>query len=247
MISETSLNFYQKLKLRRRDWKTIQPSSHQQTLPEANGTLSKALALSQLEMPVADWIAMESQKHQFPKLLAELLALNIQDEAKHDRALNNLKAVFQVKNSDEREAALMVKRANELANIYSPVVVAGVLESSVFFVVLPIYRFLGGAGFRTVASDISNDEQIHVATNLQLASDLGYNRGQKLNNFREEVIDWLVSDLKETSSKYLSPSFWRESSNSLYHEGKAKNLIATKRAIKPAFFEINAVNLPIYN
>ena len=42
---------------------------------------------------------------------------------------------------------------------------AMVAERSIFFVVLPLFRFLGDVGLRTVSADISRDEQIHVATN----------------------------------------------------------------------------------
>lgn len=241
--------FYIKLTNRRRGWEVIQPDKNQVIVDGSQATLSKALALSKLEIPVGDWVTQELAKTPgIPESVVNLLELNIADEDKHDRALNNLRAVFPVKAEDDTEVDRIVARANELAEIYSQIVMAGVLESSLFFVVLPIYRFLGGSGFRTIANDISNDETLHVSANVQLAKDLGYHRGKAIDRFRGEIIDWLTSDLNAASdNKYLSADFWQQSSASLYSQGKAENLKDTKRSVMPAFFETSQENLPLYS
>lgn len=242
--------FYQKQINRRRNWEVIEVSPNQTITPGGEVTLQKALALSQLELPVGNWIGEELRlsKKNLDATTYKLLELNQEDEIKHDKALNNLRKVFPVPQQYDKEVAEFVRYADSLANWYSPITVAGTLEASLFFVILPMYRFLGGGGFRTVANDISNDENIHVATNVQLAKDLNYNRGELLNEFRRDVIDWLTSDLPENNddNKYLSANFWRMSSHNLYHSGNAPQLKATKRAVMPSFFEKDNRNLPVY-
>lgn len=248
-ISDKSKLFYKKQMNRRRAWDVIDVSPNQRIVTGSERTLSKALAMSQLELPVGDMIKSELEKSvdAMDSNLVNLLKLNQNDEVKHDEALRRLRAVFTVREEDDARVSDMVKHAATLANLYSPITVAGTLEASLFFVILPMYRFLGGSGFRTVANDISNDENIHVAVNVQLAQDLGYRRGNKLNTFRKDVIDWLTEDLDaEADNKYLSADFWKATSNNLYSSGKAPQLRETRRSVMPSFFEKNNMDLPKY-
>lgn len=248
-LSDKSKLFYRKQLNRRRAWDVIEVSPDQKIVEGAERTLSKALAMSQLELPVGQMINDEIEKsgELFDDDLQVLLRNNQNDEIKHDEALGKLRNVFTVREEDDETVSEMVDRAEELSSLYSPVTVAGTLEASLFFVLLPMYRFLGGSGFRTVANDISNDENIHVATNVQLAKDLGYHRGSRLNAFRLEVMDWLTEDLEaEHNNKYLSRFFWLESSHQLYNAGKAPQLKATRRAVMPSFFEKDNRDLPKY-
>ena len=64
-----------------------------------------------------------------------------------------------------------------------PVLKAVVLERSVFFVLLPIFRFLGDTGLRTTSADISRDEQTHVCCQT-----LSYARRLDLNLTRPSTI-----------------------------------------------------------
>ena len=69
---------------------------------------------------------------------------------------------------------------------------AMVAERSVFFVILPFFRFLGDAGLRTVSADISRDEQIHVATN-SLGRELGlFNYSNSLDKLRKATMNWML-------------------------------------------------------
>lgn len=224
-------------------------SPNQKIVDGSRRTLQKALALSALELPVGDMVtSVVESHHDIPQEVFSLLLANAQDEVKHDQALNNLKKVLPPTPEDIKFMDDIVSRAKELANEYSPITVAGVLEASLFFVVLPMYRFLGGGGFRTVANDISNDENIHVATNVNLAKDLGWERGYKLNSLRIAVMEWLVDDLKwkNETNKYLSGEFWWNSSSSLYAAGKAPQLAETRRYVMPAFFEKSNDDLARY-
>ena len=247
-ISDKSISFYNKLYARRRGWTPTQPSGKQIVTEGAESLLRRALALSQLELPVGDYITEEVAKNpNLPDSLKTLLQANVEDEIKHDIALNNLRAVYAVPSELDANVAQFVNRATELANLYSPVVLAAALESSIFFVALPIYRLLGSQAFRTVANDISVDESIHVAVNTQLAKDLGYRRGKAVNILRSDIMDWLCTGLPfESENKYLSAKFWKQSSENLYTSGKTDNLAATKRSVMPAFFESAGNSLPIY-
>lgn len=248
MIPDKSLEFYKKLKARRRGWDVIKPTDKQNCVAGSEKTLSKALALSELEIPVGNWITQELAKNpDIPQFLIDFLQENIEDEVKHDEVLKNLRDVFPVQEDDIEQAKSFAEEANRLAEIYSPLVLAGALETSVFFVVLPMYRFLGGVAFRTVSRDISNDESLHSAVNNQLYKDLGYRRGNSIEKLRKNIIDWLVADLPTTSdNRYLHADFWHISSRNLYTQGSSKNLSETKRAVMPSFFESSNNALAIY-
>lgn len=241
-------DFYIKQLNRRRTWEIIPVSPNQKIVEGAEDVLQRALAISALECPVGDFIDSEIQSNtKIPTVVKSLLEANRDDEIKHDKALSNLQSVFPVKQEYLEDIEGVVKEAKELGDLINPVVVAGALEASIFFVVLPMYRFLGGSGFRTIANDISNDENIHVATNLQFAKDLGYNRIPRLNKLRRAVIDWLTISLDwENDNKYLSGSHWATASDNLYHSGKAPQLRETRRAVMPSFFEKNNLDLPKY-
>ncbi|WP_207776920.1 hypothetical protein, partial [Thermus thermophilus] len=124
---------------------------------------------------------------------------------------------------------------------------AMVAERAIFFVLLPFFRFNGDAGMRTVSADISRDEQIHVAANSLIHSELGLDISPSLDKLRKATINWVMQPLGvNTQDKYLDKKFWLDSSDRLMYEGKAPELSATKSARMPAFFEHSNVNLPQY-
>ena len=128
-----------------------------------------------------------------------------------------------------------------------PVLKAVVLERSVFFVLLPIFRFLGDTGLRTTSADISRDEQTHVAANTLVCEELGLKSDKELNKLRRATVAWVLQSLKgEETNKHLSSNFWMASSDSLYTRGKAEGLIETRASRMPAFFETANQNLPQY-
>lgn len=240
--------YYQNQINRRRNWEVIKPSSIGFICNDAIPTLQRCLALRCLEMPVASWLEEEMSKGDMPETVIKLLRQNQKDEVKHDEVLNNLVGIFPVPDKLENEAQQIAQMWNSLASMFSPILTAGIIESSVFFVILPIYRFMGSKPMRTVANDISNDENIHVATNIKYSIDKGYNRNTKLDEARKITIDWLLSDLNEydaTDVNY-SASKWRKASYNLYHNGYASELSETRAGVMPAFFETSNDKLPIY-
>ena len=175
----------------------------------------------------------------------ELLASNVVDEEKHDIALNYAAKAHGIPERFEKEAKYICKTWLELDR--HPILKAVVLERSVFFVLLPIFRFLGDTGLRTTSADISRDEQTHVAANTLVCEDLGLKSDKELNKLRRATVAWVLQSLKgEDTQKHLSSNFWMASSDSLYTRGKAEGLMNTRASRMPAFFETNNVNLPQY-
>ena len=230
---------------RKRTWTPVQVSAGQ-LLDGGEEVIQRALALRCLEIPVGDFIS-DAMKGDLPEVKGckELLASNVIDEENHDVALNFAAEAHGVPDKFEREAQKICKAWLELDR--HPVLKAVVLERSVFFVLLPIFRFLGDTGLRTTSADISRDEQTHVAANTLVCEELGLKSDKELNKLRRATVAWVLQSLKgETSHKHLSSNFWMASSDSLYTRGKAEGLMSTRASRMPAFFETNAVNLPQY-
>tara|TARA_R100001082_G_scaffold308_1_gene161 strand:+ start:15795 stop:16550 length:756 start_codon:yes stop_codon:yes gene_type:complete len=208
--------------------------------------IQRALALRCLEIPVGDFIN-DAMKGDLPdvKGCKELLISNVKDEDKHDIALNFAAKAHKVPQKFEHQASLIKDAWLEIDR--HPVLKAVILERSVFFVLLPIFRFLGDTGLRTISADISRDEQTHVCANTLVCEALGLKSDKTLNNLRRATVSWVLDPLQgKASNKHLSSNFWLKSSDNLYLNGKAEGLAETRASRMPAFFETNNVNLPQY-
>ena len=234
---------YDKLISRKRTWTPVQTTAGQ--LKEgAEEAIFRALALRQLELPVGDFIA-SGLKGEVPEAAQEILKMNIIDEENHDRALGFAARAIGTDQTAEREAAALTKAWEDHPD--HTICKAMVLERSVFFVLLPFFRFCGDAGLRTISADISRDEQIHVATNSLVCRELGLSYSNSLDKLRKATVAWVMQPLKANDpDKYLAKNFWLDSSDRLMYEGKAPQLSDTKSARMPAFFEHSNVNLPQY-
>ena len=147
---------YLHLHQRKRTWTPVQVSAGT-LLAGGEEAVQRALALRSLEIPVGDFIA-EAMKGDLPQGIEaegcrELLLSNVKDEINHDVALNFAADAHKVPERFEKEAARITQAWLELDR--HPVLKAVVLERSVFFVLLPIFRFLGDTGLRTTSADIS--------------------------------------------------------------------------------------------
>ena len=210
----------------------------------AEEVIHRALAMRHMELPVGDFIA-NSLKGDVPEAAREILALNIIDEENHDRALSYAARAHPIDPQYEAEAKLITKAWEDHPD--HTVGKAMVAERSIFFCLLPLLRFCGDSGLRTVSADISRDEQIHVATNSLVCRELGLDVSPSLNKLRIATIEWVFQPLgNNTHDKFLSKKFWREQSDSLFEKGKADGFSSTKSARMPAFFEHSNVNLPSY-
>lgn len=208
--------------------------------------LYRALSLRCLEIPVKEFLQQGLEKELPPVPgVAEALMSNQLDEDKHDLGLNYVVAAHGSDSKSEREAAKI--KAAWLASPEHPLLKASILERSVFFVLLPFFRFNGDVGIRTLAADISRDEQTHVALHGMVCHDLGLKTTTNLNRLRRATVAWVMEPLKaNVENKWLDKEFWLKQSDSLYANGKAEGLADTQRARMPAFFEASNVNLPAY-
>lgn len=236
------MNPYDKLQSRRRKWTPVQTTAG--TLREgAEEAIYRALAIRHMELPVGDFIHEALQK-EVPIAAREILQTNIKDEENHDTALGYIANALGTDQKAEAEA--MRLRQAWIDHPDHTILKALVAERSIFFVILPFFRFNGDAGLRTVSADISRDEQIHVATNSLVCRELGLEPSPSLDKLRKATINWILQPLGSSSEKYLDKKFWLDSSDRLMYEGKAPELADTRSARMPAFFEHSNVNLPQY-
>ena len=237
------MNPYQKLHERKRTWTPVQTTAG--TVKEgAEEVLKRALAIRHMELPVGEFIN-EALSTEVPPLARKLLLSNVQDEEKHDLALGYIATAHGVDETAEAEAIKL--RDAWTSHPDHTITKAMVAERAIFFVLLPLFRALGDPGMRTVSADISRDEQIHVAANSLVHTELGYNISPSLDLLRKATINWVLQPLSATNpDKYLNKKFWLDSSDRLMYEGKAPELTFTRASRVPAFFEHSNNDLPQY-
>ncbi len=235
---------YLKIMSRKRTWTPVAVDKGQVT-EGSEDTLKRCLALRTLELPVKEMLqqGLERELPDDPGIIPALRS-NQADEDKHDLALNYIVAAHGVDGRAEDEAARI--RKAWLSNPSHPLLKTAILERSVFFVLLPFFRFNGDMGIRTVASDISRDEQTHTLIHAMVAHDLGEKTTPALDKLRKATVHWAMDQLGVSENKYLNKDFWLKASDNLYHQGKATELAETQRARMPAFFESSNINLPQY-
>ena len=237
------MNPYQKLLARKRKWTPVQTTKG--TVTEGTEeALYRVLAMRHMELPVGEFIT-DALTTDVPELARELLLSNVKDEENHDLALSYIASAYGVDEKAEKEALAL--RAAWTAHPDHTILKAMVAERAIFFVLLPFLRAHGDAGMRTVSADISRDEQVHVAANSIVCSELGLSASPSLDKLRKATINWVMQPLGiNTTDKKLSKKFWLDSSDNLMYQGKAPELSFTKAARMPAFFEHSNVNLPQY-
>jgi hypothetical protein len=208
-------------------------------------SIYRALALRRLELPVSEFLKQGLEK-ELPTTpgVVEALKSNILDEERHDQALEYVIDAHGTNSKAEAEGHHILKAWMEAPE--HPILKAAILERSVFFVLLPFYRFNGDIGIRTTAADISRDEQTHVAIHSMVCSELGLKSTPSLNRLRRATVGWVMDGLNNSENKYLNKDFWLSQSDSLYERGKAPGLSDTQRARMPAFFEAANTDLPQY-
>lgn len=237
------MNPYQKLLSRKRKWTPVQTTKGI-VKPGSEEVLQRALALRHMELPVGSFIT-DALDGEIPELARELLHSNVKDEERHDLALGYIATAHGVDEKAESEALRL--RDAWTAHPDHTILKAMVAERAIFFVLLPLFRFNGDAGMRTVSADISRDEVTHVASNSLICEELGLTWSPSLDKLRRATINWVMEPLgTNTTDKYLDKKFWLDQSDKLMYQGKAPELSATKASRMPAFFEHSSVNLPQY-
>tara|TARA_Y100001963_G_scaffold129930_1_gene185667 strand:- start:184 stop:903 length:720 start_codon:yes stop_codon:yes gene_type:complete len=238
------MSSYLKAIARKRKWTPVAVTKGK--LEEGSeDSMFRALALRVLELPVKEFLQQGLEKD-LPDVpgVKEALLSNQRDEDKHDLGFQYIVDAHGTNDRAEREARNILKAW--LAAPEHPILKAAILERSVFFVLLPFYRFNGDIGIRTLAADVSRDEITHVATHGMVVHDLGLKNTPSLNRLRRATVAWVMDGLGVNQNKYLDKDFWIKQSDSLYERGKAEGLEATQRSRMPAFFEASNVNLPAY-
>ena len=237
------MNPYEKLIARKRTWTPVQMEAGQ--LKEGSEeVIRRALALRHMELPVGQFITDGLEKG-VPQAAKTLLEMNVDDERNHDLALGYAAVSIGTDEKSEAEAHRLTKAWEDHPD--HTICKAMVAERSIFFVILPMFRFLGDAGLRTISADISRDEQVHVATNSLVCRELGLDYSPSLDKLRKATMSWLLEPLgTNTQDKYLDKKFWFQSSDNLMYTGKAPEFSVTRSARMPAFFEHSNVNLPKY-
>ena len=237
------MNPYDKLLKRKRTWTPVQTTKGKLKYG-AEETILRCLSIRNMELPVGDFIS--EALSEIPKKSRELLESNVKDEIKHDIALEYITNAHGV--DDQAEAEALRLRQAWMSHPDHTVLKALVIERAIFFVLLPFFRFNGDAGLRTVSADISRDEQIHVATNSLVCTELGLTPSPSLDKLRKATINWIMQPLNQIhDDKYLSKKFWLDASDRLMYEGRAPEFNETKAARMPAFFEHANTNLPQYS
>ena len=237
------MNPYEKLLNRKRKWTPVQTTAGA-VADGAQETLYRVLALRHMELPVGDFIT-DALATDVPDMARELLLSNVKDEENHDLALSYIANASGTDPKAEKEAFAL--REAWTSHPDHTILKAMVAERAIFFVLLPFLRANGDAGMRTVSADISRDEQIHVATNSLVCTELGLSPAPSLDKLRKATINWVMQPLGiNTTNLKLDKNFWLKSSDNLMYQGKAPELSFTKSARMPAFFEHSNVNLPQY-
>lgn len=237
------MSFYTEQLTKKKQWKVVKGTAGP-IFPGAESTVGRALELRILELDVASFLRDGMVRTNLSKDVMDLLQSNIQDENKHDEALNYAASVYQLSTPEDTANAKAI-RDEWIAHPDHPIAKTAVLESSVFFVILPIFRFLASGCLKATSMDISNDENIHAATHRQLSVDLGLSISPSLNKLRRDTVEWMVSGLNATG-KWGSKDVWLRSSDSLFERGIAPELAQSASYSMPAFFEIHNGNLQSY-
>jgi hypothetical protein len=240
----TTLSPYDQVVSRKRKWTPVAVQAGK-LVDGSQDAIQRALGLRHLELPVREFL-QQGLDRELPTTpgVREALLSNQLDEERHDQALNYVVAAHGSNDKYEVEAKHILKAWLEAPE--HPILKAAILERSVFFVILPFFRFNGDVGLRTTAADISRDEQTHVAIHSMVCSELGLKSTPSLNRLRRATVGWVVEGLKADTNKYLNKDFWLSQSDSLYERGKAPGLSDTQRARMPAFFEAANTDLPQY-
>lgn len=165
MSLEKEKVFYNKLKERKFGWTPIDPVVGE-IEKGTEQTLGRGLALRVLELPVGQFIK-EATKKDFliPDGCLDLFESNIADEDVHDRQLDLAYKAYNVTSDEDQKTAYQIlAQWNDLPD--HPILKAGILERSIFFILLPMMRLFGDTSLRTISQDISRKRIAALYSNV---------------------------------------------------------------------------------
>ena len=135
------MNPYTKLLERKRTWTPVKPTKGE-VRSGAEETIKRALAIRHMELPVGEFISQGLDK-EVPVAARTLLESNVKDEIKHDLALGFIVESHGADPIAEMEAIRL--RDAWIQHPDHTILKALVAERAIFFVLLPMFRFLGDA------------------------------------------------------------------------------------------------------
>jgi hypothetical protein len=196
---------------------------------------------------VADFITNGLSKADLSKLdpgAIETLRRNIEDEEKHELALNRAKAAMvDYDPSFESEAQEIIQAWKDLPD--PEIVKAALMENSIFFLILPTYSNFGGAALRITSNSISADERIHVISHRTAAQQLGIRPSKAINKLRKDTVKFLFTDLEEEVGAKWSLDRMMKNSDNLLKRG-ITDLVETAVGTVLAPFELSNSSIDSY-
>jgi hypothetical protein len=234
-----------KLNAKRRSWEPNNPAPMSETAI-APITISRCLSLTPLEPAVAAFLKEGLSRSEAAFLSPELVATlerNIEDEVRHELALNRATAALKVKLDFTAQAAEFIAAWEALPD--NPVTKTAVLECGVFFVILPLYQQFGSPSLKITSASISGDERLHVNSHRYAAQQLKAPPSKQLNALRRDTVAWLAQDLWLEMGGNWTTDRMVNNSDSLMSRG-VSDLVETQTVNVNAPYEINNRNLEQY-
>jgi hypothetical protein len=242
-------NIFEQVQNKRKKWTPITPVDNEYASVGAEDTINRCLALRVLELPVREFIQEglnKLEKALIGDIGVQALLRNVEDEEKHDTALNNIVNVYpdykKNKEKIEKEASIIAQAW--ILHPDFPITKAAVLENGIFFVILPLYRFYGGSALRTSALDISSDEVNHVQSHREAARLSNYRPSSSLDKLRKDTINWIIQNF---NVKGYDRAKLMKASDDLMYKGITDQLNFTQTYTQLAFFEKPLTKLPSYS
>lgn len=163
--------------------------------------VKRALDFLPLELQVAVWDDEASQAWRESAEVRAILERNAADERKHDEALRFLSQHYNKKGfEDNRAANELLQHWQVMSSLVHPVVAMYTLEMGVFFSILPALNKRGDVYASTVAAWISDDERVHVETNLRLMKELNLKLTQDCLELVRDTILYIFAPLGEAQA-----------------------------------------------
>ena len=236
MQQSNSPSFWSDVNALRSSWQVVEPEENS-FISEFPETISRAICLRHLELPVKQFIQQGIDSSDAYKIgpdgLASLVR-NQEDEDRHDIALSNcFKAMRNFNPKYTLEASSIIQEWLDLD--VNPITKTAVLENSVFFIILPIFNKYGFSPLRETSRDISRDERIHVITHRKAAQLLNSPPTKALNALRIKTVDWLTQSMDTEIEAGLKDKYMLSSYN-LLTKG-ISSLDESKTVTGVAFFE----------
>lgn len=238
----TFVSDLQKYQNSRRDpnWKPTPPYIDTRPIPRTeedkikDEVVKRCLAFIDLEMQVGNWVKQLRDSHpeleaDEAKVLQACLTRNSEDELKHDEVLRYLATYYEGAYEDEKAASLR-SRWKELK--CNPIVAAYMLECGVFFTILPLLINCGDVYASAVGQWISDDERVHVETNLRIMRRLGL-------KFDQQVLALVYDTVKFIFAPFGEQRAVAEAQRACKRvvTGKDKQMLVESVPVTPAFFE----------